>query len=188
MKKLLVFVVAVLAILFSAHLYAFAGNGKAGENRQLKGFERIRLVGSPDIKYIQGKTWSVRVKAPQKVMKKVETRVEGNCLVVSMKDHSIFSLKTIKGGEVTVYVNGEKVEGFDEDAFWSQFYEYEHGKFKAGDEVQYLFRNNYYYVWSEKTGTLLYYDTYHCEWAIKTDDGIRTASTVRHAKREEASV
>lgn len=89
-------------------------------------------------------------------------------------------------GEVTVYVNGKKVEGFDEDAFWSQFYEYEHGKFKAGDEVQYLFRKNYYNVWSEKTGTLLYYDTYHCEWAIKTDDGIRTASSVRHAKREEA--
>lgn len=113
MKKLFVFVVAVLAILFSAHLYAFASNGKAGENRQLKGFERIRLVGSPDIKYIQGKTWSVRVKAPQKVMKKVETRVEGNCLVVSMKDHSIFSLKTIKGGEVTVYVTSPDLIGVE---------------------------------------------------------------------------
>lgn len=55
MKKLLWFVLAVLIVTCSMRLYAFSGSDKAVENRSLKGFERIRLQGSPDIKYTQGK-------------------------------------------------------------------------------------------------------------------------------------
>ncbi len=113
MKKLFVLLVAVLAISFSAHLYAFAGNDKAEENRPLKGFERIRLLGSPDIKYAQGKTWSVRVKAPKNEMKKVVTRVEGNCLVVSMQGNNTFSFRPMKDNGVTVYVTSPDLVGVE---------------------------------------------------------------------------
>lgn len=113
MKKLFLFLVVVFAILFSVHLYAFTGNDNVEENRPIKSFERIRLQGSPDIKYTQGKTCSVRVKAPKNIIKKVETRVEGNCLVVSLKDNRLFSFNTIKGGEITVYVTSPDLIGVE---------------------------------------------------------------------------
>ena len=80
MKKFFWFVLAVLVVVFSTRVYAFYGSDKVEEKRPLKGFERIRLQGSPDIKYTQGKTWSVRVKAPKSIIKNVQTRIEGNCL------------------------------------------------------------------------------------------------------------
>ncbi len=113
MKKLFLFLVAVLAISFSAHLYAFTSNDRVEENRPVKSFERIRLQGSPDIKYTQGKTCSVRVKAPKNIIKKVETRVEGNCLVVSLKDNRVFSFSTIKNDEITVYVTSPDLIGVE---------------------------------------------------------------------------
>ena len=113
MKKLFLFLVAVLAISFSAHLYAFTSNDRVEENRPVKSFERIRLQGSPDIKYTQGKTCSVRVKAPKNIIKKVETRVEGNCLVVSLKDNRVFSFSAIKNDEITVYVTSPDLIGVE---------------------------------------------------------------------------
>ena len=113
MKKLFLLLVAVLAISFSAHLYASTGNDKVEENRPVKSFERIRLQGSPDIKYMQGKTCSVRVKAPKNIIKKVETRVEGNCLVVSLKDNRMFSFGTIKDDEIIVYVTSPDLIGVE---------------------------------------------------------------------------
>lgn len=93
-------------------------------------------------------------------------------------------------GEVNVYVNGKKVEGFDEDAFWSQFYEDEHGKYKKGDEVQVMKRDGRYYEWSKRTGTLLHYDNYHCVWAVQMENTVLHFSSVRHLpteKKEDAA-
>ena len=104
MKKFFWFVLAVFVVVFSTRVYAFYSSDKVEETRPLKGFERIRLQGSPDIKYTQGKTWSVRVKAPKSMIKNVKTHVEGNCLVVSLKDNNVFSWGTIKGEEITVYL------------------------------------------------------------------------------------
>lgn len=113
MKKLLWFVLAVLIVTCSMRLYAFSGSDKAVENRSLKGFERIRLQGSPDIKYTQGKTWSVKVKAPKSVLKNVQTRMEGNCLVVSVKSGGFFSSMSLKGDDVTVYVTSPDLIGVE---------------------------------------------------------------------------
>lgn len=113
MKKFFWFVLAVLVVVFSTRVYAFYGSDKVEEKRPLKGFERIRLQGSPDIKYTQGKTWSVRVKAPKSMIKNVKTHVEGNCLVVSLKDNNVFSWGTIKGEEITVYVTSPDLIGVE---------------------------------------------------------------------------
>lgn len=111
MKKLVLCLVAVFAVVFSVRAYAFFDSDKVYEDRNLKGFERIRLQGSPDIKYTQGKTWSVRVKAPKGLVSKVITRVEGNCLVVSMKSANFFSIS--KDNDVTIYVTSPDLIGVE---------------------------------------------------------------------------
>lgn len=113
MKKFFWLVLIVFVVVFSTRVYAFYGSDQVEEKRPLKGFERIRLQGSPDIKYTQDKTWSVRVKAPKKLINKVETRVEGNCLVVSVKDNKFFSMGSIKGDEITIYVTSPDLTGVE---------------------------------------------------------------------------
>lgn len=113
MKKFCLFLAAFFAIVCSTKLYAFASKDEVVETRSLKGFERIRLQGSPDIKYTQGKTWSVRVKAPKSVSKNVVTRVEKDCLVVSVKSGSMFNFNSLKGQDVTVYVTSPDLIGVE---------------------------------------------------------------------------
>ena len=73
------------------------------ETRSVTGFERIRLQGSPDIKYTQGKTWSVRVKAPKSLISKVVTRKEGNCLVVRQSKVHQTQIELKGSGDVKVH-------------------------------------------------------------------------------------
>ena len=113
MKKLFLIFVVVFAVVAGTSVYAFQGSDKVEESRGLKGFERIRLEGSPDIKYAQGKTWSVRVKAPKSIIKKVQTRVENNTLVVSVSSGSMFSFSSMKDNDVTVYVTSPDLIGVE---------------------------------------------------------------------------
>ena len=112
MKKLSLFLTTLFVVVCTASVYAFADKDKAEVNRQVSGFERIRLQGSPDIKYTQGKTWSVRVKAPQKLIDRVVTRKDGNTLVVSMKSGSFYSTG-LKDNDVTVYVTSPDLIGVE---------------------------------------------------------------------------
>ena len=92
----------------------FRTEAQAEENRQLKGFERIELLGSLDVKYEQADSFSVVVKAPVKVIKDVETRVEGNKLVVNMKgSNKIINIGVSDGDDVTVYVTSPDFLGID---------------------------------------------------------------------------
>ena len=113
MKKLFWIFVAVLAVVASTSVYAFHGSDKVEEGRKLTGFERIRLQGSPDIKYTQGKTWSVRVKAPKSIIKNVQTRVENKTLIVSVKSGKIFNFGSMKDNDVTVYVTSPDLIGVE---------------------------------------------------------------------------
>jgi hypothetical protein len=77
----------------------------AEEPRFLKGFERIQLMGSMNVKYAQADSFSVRVHAPQDVIKKIETTVEGNTLKVSTKrGTSIIHIGSVDSDDVIVYV------------------------------------------------------------------------------------
>ena len=117
MKKIILFFVTIFAIAFSVNLYASSDKNKASETRQLKGFERIRLLGSPTIRYTQGKTWSVRVEAPKNMIKDVKTRVEGNYLVVSMQDSksitNFFSFRNMVDNRVVVHVTSPDLIGVE---------------------------------------------------------------------------
>jgi hypothetical protein len=78
---------------------------QAEEQRSLTGFERIELFGSLDVKYMQADSFSVKVQAPVNALKKVETRVDGNKLVVRMKgDGKWINFGVADSRNVTVYV------------------------------------------------------------------------------------
>ena len=75
------------------------------EPRFLKGFERIQLMGSMNVKYAQADSFSVRVHAPQDVIQKIETTAEGNTLKVSTKrGTSIIHIGSVDSDDVIVYV------------------------------------------------------------------------------------
>ena len=77
----------------------------AEDTRELKDFERIELLGSLDVKYAQADSFSVVVSAPAKVINDVETRVEGNKLVVGMKgSNRLLNFGVADASDVTVYV------------------------------------------------------------------------------------
>lgn len=84
----------------------------AEEQRSLTGFERIELLGSLDIKYQQSDSFSVRVDAPVEILKKVETRVEGDKLIVNMKgEGEVINFGVPDGDNVTVYVTSPDLLG-----------------------------------------------------------------------------
>lgn len=75
------------------------------ETRSITGFERIAMLGSLDVKYMQGDSFMVKVDAPVEVIKDVETRVEGNVLKIRMKDEGKFlRFRMTDSDDVVVYV------------------------------------------------------------------------------------
>ena len=118
MKKVL-FSVVTLAMLTSCacdgpKFHYFKTEAHAEENRQLKGFERIELLGSLDVKYTQADSFSVRVDAPVNVIKDVETRVIGNKLVINMKgSNKLINFGVSDGDDVTVYVTSPDFLGIE---------------------------------------------------------------------------
>lgn len=115
MKKVLLAVITLgmLTSCVNFH-YSRTSSAQAEENRQLTGFERIELLGSLDVKYEQADTFSVVVKAPVKVLKDVETRVEGNKLVVNMKgSNSFLNIGVSDSEDVTVYVTSPDFLGIE---------------------------------------------------------------------------
>lgn len=92
----------------------FKSEAQTEESRPLKGFERIELLGSLDVKYEQADSFSVRVAAPVNVIKDVETRVEGNKLVVNMKGSNKFiNIGVSDSDDVTIYVTSPDFIGIE---------------------------------------------------------------------------
>ena len=86
----------------------------AERSRSLKDFERIELLGSLDVKYTQADSFSVLIKAPVEVIKDVQTRVEGNKLVVNMKGSNKFlNIGVTNSDDVTVYVSSPDFLGIE---------------------------------------------------------------------------
>ena len=115
MKKVLLAVVTLgmLTSCVNFH-YSRTSSAQAEENRQLTGFERIELLGSLDVKYEQADSFSVVVKAPVKVLKDVETSVEGDRLVVRMKGSNKFiNFGVSDADDVTIYVTSPDFLGIE---------------------------------------------------------------------------
>ena len=118
MKKVL-FAIVALGILTSCSCNGLRVDftkteAQAEENRQITGFERIEQLGSIDVKYEQADSFSVVVKAPVKVIKDVETSVEGDKLVVCMKGSNKFiNFGVSDADDVTVYVTSPDFLGIE---------------------------------------------------------------------------
>lgn len=106
MKKMVVSLLAVSALTACTNVKWHADEEETvRERRALTGFERVELLGPLDVKYEQADTFSVWVKAPKEHIKYVETRVDGNKLVVNMKgEGKIINFGMHDGDGVTVYV------------------------------------------------------------------------------------
>jgi hypothetical protein len=105
--KRIVFAMLAVAMLTSCNIRVNKTiSGYVEESRELTGFERIAMMGSMDVEYIQADSFSVKVHAPNvEEMKKVETVVEGNELKISMKNSSnFFRFDSSDADNITVYV------------------------------------------------------------------------------------
>lgn len=60
---------------------------KEVQQRSLKGFERIRLMGSPTVYYAQADTFSVSVKAPKEIFDNIITEVNDGSLEIKTENH-----------------------------------------------------------------------------------------------------
>ncbi len=116
MKKVLlsVVIIALLTSCYWSGIRYSSTQEHAEEHRQLKGFERIELLGSIDVKYAQADSFSVSVQAPADVLKDVETRVVGNVLQINMKGSDKFlNIGVSDGDDVTVYVTSPDFLGIE---------------------------------------------------------------------------
>ena len=81
---------------------------------ELTGFNRIEQLGSMDVKYAQADTFSVLVLAPSEVLRYVETRVDGEKLIINMKDgDKLINFGVADSDGVTVYVTSPDFLGIE---------------------------------------------------------------------------
>ncbi|MBR0259374.1 MAG: DUF2807 domain-containing protein [Prevotella sp.] len=119
MKKFLLLSVVTLGMLTSCacsglKVHYSKTDPHGVHERDLKGFERVELLGSLDVKYAQADSFSVRVDAPVKVLNDVETYVTGNKLVVKMKgEGNIINLGVSDADDVTVFVTSPDFLGIE---------------------------------------------------------------------------
>ena len=119
MKKFLLLSVVTLGMLTSCacsglKVHYSKTDPHGVHERDLKGFERVELLGSLDVKYAQADSFSVRVDAPVKVLNDVETYVTGNKLVVKMKgEGNIIDLGVSDADDVTVFVTSPDFLGIE---------------------------------------------------------------------------
>ena len=109
MKKMIFAAVVLMALMTSCHVGNFrcsrSQKNLVEDSRQLTGFERIELLGSLDVKYLQADSFSVVVKAPKEVVDKVETRVVNHTLVVNMKgETTLINFGVSDSDDVSVWV------------------------------------------------------------------------------------
>ena len=82
--------------------------------------------------------------------------------------------------DVTVWdENGDVVEGFSIDDFEAQFIEDEHKGIKKGDKVRIITRRGADCGVCE----VLFYNTRTCEFAIRTERGLRRSESYYHLKK-----
>ena len=116
MKKILYFVIAlgVLASCKGLQVNYHQDEPNVRQHRALKGFERIELLGALDVRYRQADSFSVDVVAPADIQKYVETRVDGNRLIVNMKgEGKVINLGIRDASDVKVYVTSPDFLGIE---------------------------------------------------------------------------
>lgn len=107
MKKmmLMLLTVAVFAGCSSCH-FDYKQESRITESRKhVKDFEKIEMLGSMDVTYMQGDSFEVKVEAPKDVVDKVETEVKNHKLLIRMKGtNHLFHFGNASSDDVKVTV------------------------------------------------------------------------------------
>lgn len=119
MKRIILWSLALFSFcLFSIQMKAAemeteGSSKKTSEYRKVSPFVSVELLGSPTVYFQQGKEVSVKVVGYADDVKNTETKVNGDCLVIRLKNHKwmSFSLGSIHHHDVKIYVTSPDLTG-----------------------------------------------------------------------------
>ena len=95
-----------ITILFALVAFLAAPAVKAQSERNVSGFNSIKITGPMNVNITQGDNESVRVEADQEDMERIITEVNGNVLMISAKE--------LKGNkDVTIHVTAKEITSVD---------------------------------------------------------------------------
>lgn len=93
------------ATLVSCHNTAVISKDYVTEDRLIKGFEEVEVVGSPNVYYTQADSFSVRVKGPDNFVDNILTEKNGKTLTVRNKGKwGVINISFSDEDELAVYV------------------------------------------------------------------------------------
>lgn len=93
------------ATLVSCHNTAVISKDYVTEDRLIKGFEEVEVVGSPNVYYTQADSFSVRVKGPDNFVDNILTEKSGKTLTVRNKGKwGVVNISFSDEDELAVYV------------------------------------------------------------------------------------
>jgi hypothetical protein len=93
------------AMLVSCHNTAVISKDYVTEDRLIKGFEEVEVVGSPNVYYTQADSFSVRVKGPDNFVDNILTEKNGKTLTVRNKGKwGVVNISFSDEDELAVYV------------------------------------------------------------------------------------
>lgn len=112
MKKLFMFIAAVLALVSCSSVTSNKEDIMVQEDRKVGKFTSIAIQGSPTVIYRQGITCTVKVRANKSVIKDIKTTIDNGCLNVSMKGKGGFFVFS-KEKPITIYVTSPDLIGVE---------------------------------------------------------------------------
>ena len=112
MKKLFMFIAAVLALVSCSSVTSNKEDIMVQEDRKVGKFTSIAIQGSPTVIYRQGNTCTVKVRANKSVIKDIKTTIDKGCLNVSMKGNGGFFVFS-KEKPITIYVTSPDLIGVE---------------------------------------------------------------------------
>lgn len=114
MKKVFMFVAALITLMSCVSSTDFKKAEYAEETRPIKGFNQIQVNGSPKVVYTQGRNYEVKVKVLDKdALGVVKTELDGERLVVSLKNYRSMMFNFDKGDRFVVYVTSPDLIGVE---------------------------------------------------------------------------
>jgi len=122
-KSLILVVLMVSAVLVSACGFSnftfnrrvLRGSGDVvSENREVSGFDKIRVEGFGELHLEQGESESLKINAEDNLIDKIETKVEGNTLVISY-EKSILDWNVIPTEPIEFHVTVTQLDEIEID-------------------------------------------------------------------------
>ena len=114
MYSIMLLTVALMTISCKSEIKVFSDSPMVTQVRQIKGFERVEIVGSPTVYYQQGDTYSVKVKGPEDLVDKIVTEKEDETLIIRNKGKfGIVNINMMGNDQLEVHVTSQTSSVFN---------------------------------------------------------------------------